>query len=428
MMMKNYPELSVKELVDILGTTIKHDDDNKVITFLCQLSAYTEDSQLNVSFNAPSSSGKSFIPLETAKLFPQTDIMILGQVSPTAFYHMAGEYDKENEQVVVDLSGKTLIFLDQPHTMLIERMRPILSHDQKEIESQITDKTQKSGLRTKKVIIRGYPAVIYCSAGLRMDEQEATRFILLSPEITQEKIREGVLESLKKSADQSAYSDYTELNPPRQQLKGRIEAIRDAGVADIHITDEHQDYIKKRFFDSVTSLKPRHQRDIKRLVSIIKALALLNLWHRKNEGSNIVADRRDIDEAFNLWDRISVTQELNIPPYVYQLYKDVILAAYSDKDRFGVTRQEIMIKHYAVYGRMLDAISLRQQILPMLNQAGLITEEQDPADKRNKLIYPQDHSKYSELDGGVNTEDVQIPEDISQDFGNVELINKEVKE
>ena len=427
-MMKNYPELSVKELVDILGTTIKHDDDNKVITFLCQLSAYTEDSQLNVSFNAPSSSGKSFIPLETAKLFPQTDIMILGQVSPTAFYHMAGEYDKENEQVVVDLSGKTLIFLDQPHTMLIERMRPILSHDQKEIESQITDKTQKSGLRTKKVIIRGYPAVIYCSAGLRMDEQEATRFILLSPEITQEKIREGVLESLKKSADQSAYSDYTELNPPRQQLKGRIEAIRDAGVADIHITDEHQDYIKKRFFDSVTSLKPRHQRDIKRLVSIIKALALLNLWHRKNEGSNIVADRRDIDEAFNLWDRISVTQELNIPPYVYQLYKDVILAAYSDKDRFGVTRQEIMIKHYAVYGRMLDAISLRQQILPMLNQAGLITEEQDPADKRNKLIYPQDHSKYSELDGGVNTEDVQIPEDISQDFGNVELINKEVKE
>jgi len=426
--MKNYPELSVKELVDILGTTIKHDDDNKVITFLCQLSAYTEDSQLNVSFNAPSSSGKSFIPLETAKLFPQTDIMILGQVSPTAFYHMAGEYDKENEQVVVDLSGKTLIFLDQPHTMLIERMRPILSHDQKEIESQITDKTQKSGLRTKKVIIRGYPAVIYCSAGLRMDEQEATRFILLSPEITQEKIREGVLESLKKSADQSAYSDYTELNPPRQQLKGRIEAIRDAGVADIHITDEHQDYIKKRFFDSVTSLKPRHQRDIKRLVSIIKALALLNLWHRKNEGSNIVADRRDIDEAFNLWDRISVTQELNIPPYVYQLYKDVILAAYSDKDRFGVTRQEIMIKHYAVYGRMLDAISLRQQILPMLNQAGLITEEQDPADKRNKLIYPQDHSKYSELDGGVNTEDVQIPEDISQDFGNVELINKEVKE
>jgi hypothetical protein len=422
--MKNFPELSVKELVDILGTTIKHDDDNKVMTFLCQLSAYTEDSQLNVSFNAPSSSGKSFIPLEIAKLFPQKDIMILGQVSPTAFYHMAGEYDKENEQYLIDLSHKTIIFLDQPHTMLIERMRPILSHDQKEIESQITDKTQKSGLRTKKVIIRGYPSVIYCSAGLRMDEQEATRFILLSPEITQEKIREGVLESLKKSSDQSAYWDYTELNPPRQQLKGRIEAIRNAGIADVRITDEHQEYIKKRFLGSVTSLKPRHQRDIKRLIAIIKALALLNLWHRKNEGSNIVADRRDIDEAFNLWDRISVTQELNIPPYVYQLYKDVILAVYNNKDRFGVTRQEIMTKHYEVYGRMLDAISLRQQILPMLNQAGLITEEQDPADKRNKLIYPQDHSRYSESDGGVTMEHRQIPEEISQVFGGADLIKK----
>jgi aspartate carbamoyltransferase regulatory subunit len=428
-MTKKYPFLSARELIHILGTTIKHDNDNKLIAFIGQLSVYTEDSQLNVSFNAPSSTGKSFIPIEIAKLFPPENVMELGQVSPTAFYHMAGEFDKEKQQYTVDLSNKIIIFLDQPHTMLIERMRPILSHDKKEIESQITDKTQKHGLRTKKVIIRGFPAVTYCSAGLRMDEQEITRFLLLSPEITQDKIKDGVLESLKKSADRDAYLDHTELNTPRQQLKKRILAIRDAKVADIRITIEDQEYIKNRFLGSISMLKPRHQRDIKRLVSISKIFALLNLWERKKEGSNIVADRVDIDEAFTVWERISISQELNIPPYVYRIYEDVIIAAFNDKNDsncqdyvdligpIGVTRQEIMNKHYKVYGRMIDAISLRQQILPMLVQTGLIIEEQDPNDKRSRLVSPVIPNN-SELGGGVKNEDEEILATVNELFKN----------
>ena len=86
-MIKKYPPLSAKELIEILGTTIKHDNDNKLVAFLCQLSAYTEDSQFNLSFNAPSSSGKSFIPIEIAKLFPPEDVLELGYVSPTSFFH-----------------------------------------------------------------------------------------------------------------------------------------------------------------------------------------------------------------------------------------------------------------------------------------------------------------------------------------------------
>ncbi len=433
-LIKKYPELNSKELLDILGTTIKHDNDNKLVAFLCQLSAYTEDSQLNLSFNAPSSSGKSFIPIEIATLFPREDVMELGYVSPTSFFHSHSEYNKETEEYIVDLSHKIIIFLDQPHTMLLEHLRPLLSHDKKEIRVQITDKSQKSGLRAKKIVLRGYPSVIFCSAGLRLDEQEATRFLLLSPEISQEKIREGVLESLKKAADRDAYWDKVNINPARQQLKGRIEAIRDAAIADVRITPEDQDYIIEHFFGAVVTLKPRHQRDIKRVVSIIKGFAIFNVWHRKYEGSGIVAIRSDIDEAFAIWDRISITQELNIPPYVYQLYQDVILATYNEKNAardedmveitgsLGVTRQEVQNKHYRVYGRMLDSLVLRQQILPMLNQAGLISEERDPSDKRNKLIYPLIPQKYSESDGGVSDENRKILEDVQKIFGGGEVI------
>jgi len=181
--------LTSQELISILGLTIKKDEENKLITFLCELSAYTEGSQFNISFNAPSSTGKSYIPTEIARLFPEEDVIEIGYCSPTAFFHDVGEYIKDKGGYLVDLSRKILIFLDQPHTQLLERLRPLLSHDKKEIRLKITDKTQKFGLKTKTVLLRGYPSVIFCTAGLKIDEQEATRFLLLSPETNQEKKR-----------------------------------------------------------------------------------------------------------------------------------------------------------------------------------------------------------------------------------------------
>lgn len=406
--MNKFQAISTAELLEILATTIKYDDDNKLVAFLAMLSAYTEDSQLNLSFNAPSSSGKSFIPMEVASLFPEEDVVELGYASPTSFIHGNSEFDKERQQYTVDLERKIIIFLDQPHSMLLEHLRPLLSHDKKEILLQVTDKTQKHGLKTKKVILRGYPAVVFCTAGLQFDEQEATRFLLLSPEVSQEKLHAGVVESLRKNADKEAYWNHTEINPKRQNLRGRITAIKKENVTDIRITDEDRDYIEHKFLANRPVLKPRHQRDIKRLVSLIKIFALLNLWHRTREGTGIVVNRNDIDEACQLWERIAIPQELNIPPYVYRLYVDVILTAYEEKNslrkstKVGITRNELMTKHYEVHGRALNALVLRQQIIPMLVQAGLITEDPDVQDKRNKLIVPQIPVNNSEFSGGLN--------------------------
>ncbi|MBU0569359.1 toprim domain-containing protein, partial [Patescibacteria group bacterium] len=151
---KPYPEkidtsqfkpLSSQDLLKILGLTIKQDEENKIVTFLCELSAYTENAQFNISYNAPSSTGKSYIPTEIARLFPQEDVLELAYCSPTAFFHDVGKHDKEMKGYTVDLSRKILIFLDQPHNELLARLRPLLSHDKKEIMLKITDKSQKFG-------------------------------------------------------------------------------------------------------------------------------------------------------------------------------------------------------------------------------------------------------------------------------------------
>lgn len=381
----NFEPITCKDLIKILGLTIRRDETNKVITFLAQLSAYTEDSQINVSFNAPSSTGKSFIPLEIVSLFPEEDVIKLGNCSPTAFYHEQGEYDKKTNTIKVDLSRKILIFLDQPSTQLLERIRSLLSHDDKIIKAKITDKNQKGGNRTKTVALKGFPAVIFCSAGLRLDEQEATRFLLLSPEISYEKIREAIYEKIKKEVDSKNYKDITEKDPNRKLLKERILAIKEADIKEIKISNRK--LIEELFFKNIKQPKPRHQRDIARVISIIKVLALLNLWFRKKEGKAIIANDKDIKEAFKIWETISESQELNLPPYVLNLYKDVILEAYKVIKR-GLSRQEIMKKHFEAYGRFLPDWQLRQWIIPMLETSGLITQEADQLDKRKILVYP----------------------------------------
>ena len=394
----NFKPLTCKDLVRILGLTIKRDETNKIITFLTQLSAYTEDSQINVSFNAPSSTGKSFIPLEIVSLFPEEDVIKLGNCSPTAFYHEQGEYDKETNTIKVDLSRKILIFLDQPSTQLLERIRSLLSHDEKIIKAKITDKNQRGGNRTKTVAIKGFPVVIFCSAGLRLDEQEATRFLLLSPEISYEKIREAIYEKIKKEVDNKKYKDITERDPDRKLLKERILAIKKADIKDIKIGNPK--LIEELFFKNIKQPKPRHQRDIARVMSIIKVLALLNLWFREKDENVIIANDNDIKEAFKIWESISESQELNLPPYVLNLYKDVILKAYKALKK-GLSRQEIMKKHFEAYGRFLPDWQLRQWIIPMLETSGLITQEADILDKRKILVYPTSEIN-SELSGGVD--------------------------
>lgn len=417
---KKFETITRATLINVLGQTIKRDDINKLITFLAMLSVYTEDSQVNVSFNAPSSSGKSFIPLEVARLFPKGDVIQVGYCSPTAFFHDVGEFNEEKQGYIVNLAKKILIFLDQPHTLLLQHLRPMLSHDKKEIQIKITDKGQKKGLKTKNIYLIGYPVVIFCSAGLNFDEQEATRFLLLSPEINQDKIKEAIYEKIRKESAVSQYKDLVETDPQRIELTERLQAIKELNIKEIRIGSPAKKRIDELFFQRVNILKPRNQRDIGRILNLVKVFALLNVWDKKQIDSIVYADESDVEETFKLWDLISESQELSLPPYVLNLYKDVIVPAYKEKNKersleavIGLNRKDIGQKHFAIYGRFIPDWQLRQQILPMLETAGLISQEPDHNDKRVVLVYPttpltiSGNQNNSELQGGIESSELK---------------------
>jgi hypothetical protein len=413
----DFKEMDTAGLGLVLDNTIKHDHENKVVSFLCMLSAYTGDCQLNVSFNAPSSTGKTYIPTQVAQYFPDADVREFGGASPTAFFHDNASYDKARNCHVVDLERKILVFLEQPNPKLQENLRPVLSHDKKEISYKITDKNQKGSNRAKNIVIRGYAATIFCSAGMRLDEQEATRAILLSPETSIEKLREGVHMATLRNADKAKFLAMIEANPERQQLKDRVLAIKQERVEDIIIPDPAS--IEQRFLSHVKSTKPRHQRDVSHLMSLIKCIALLNVWFRRDPWGDVTATQSDIDQGFEIWQKINASQELNLPPYIYDFYKKYIVPIYVDKNAgrdeafvsmtgdLGVSRKEIIHRHYELENRLPNDDMLRRQVLPMLEAAGLITQEKDPDDKRNKLIFPQlfEPDQYSGEHGGATNKE-----------------------
>jgi len=416
-------ELDFEDLADLLGLTIRFDDVNKVVCFLAMLSAYTEDSQFNISFRAESSTGKSYIPLEIARLFPSEDVIEIAYSSPTSFWHDTGEWDPETQTIRINLHRKILIFIDMPHDQLLQRLRPLLSHDRKTLTYKITDRREKAGLRTKTVIIEGFPSVIFCTGHLRADEQEATRMIMLSPETSIEKIREGIFLRAARESNKKAFEELIELDPKRKMLRSRIGKIKQANILDVIIEDPER--IADRFVNSRSRLKPRHMRDIGRLISLVKSFAILNFMHRDvvdrkkdldgREWITIKASQRDIENAFKVWDLINEPQEYGVPPFVYQVFKQVIEPLAMKKSPTdaaqGPTRVEIMKKFLEVFGRPLSRTTFEREIVPSLEAAGLLELEPHPEDKRKNIYIPTTIKKF-EADTTPQSRDAFLEGDI----------------
>lgn len=389
----NMKPMTLDDLGKILDITIKEDRNNKVAIILAMILTYTYDSQINILLNAPSSTGKSYIPTEIVKLFPEEDVRIIGYCTPTAFFHDYGVWDSKKKTMTVDLESKIILFLDQPHNMLLERLRPLLSHDKKEIPIKITDKTDKGGLRTKNIILRGFPSVVFCTVGLKVDEQESTRNLMLSPEQDQVKIKNAIHDGIIKSINSSSYNEKVETDNDRNLLKERMLAIKEANIKDIRIEDGS--LVEDLFLKGKDILKPRYQRDITKFISLIKACTLLNFPFRKRVGDILIANKDDISEGYNLWENISKNLEYNLSPYVYNFYKDVVVPLFQEKNKnddmpqIGLLKKEILKKSQAIYGRSTDDWQFRHDIIPALENGGLITEEPDIDNRTRIMYYPQ---------------------------------------
>lgn len=389
-------EMSLDELADVLDMTIKNDREVKKILFLAMLLMYTEADQINVCLLGQSSSGKTYMAQEVAKYFPEEDITEYAEVSPTAFKHMSPKIDAETGKEYVDCERRTLMFTEMPHPGLLSNLRPILSHDRKEVEFLTTDRGKSGGNVAKKTIIRGFPTVVFCSAYTRLNEQEVTRCLLLSPEVSDEKLEASVELTGKRVADPEAYKLKVEADTRRQELRRRVKFIKGLRINSVIIKDPEK--VLAKFKELNPRLAPRSQRDIAHLSSLIKAVAMLNAPLRMNANSDIVANDDDIEVGLGLWKSICKTQMIGVPPATYDFYEKYIIPAYKASIEArkneplphddGVTHDEINQYYYEKTGSFFSRDTLRKQIIPTLQAAGVISLEKSIKDGRKWLIKP----------------------------------------
>ena len=388
-----FKELAVEDIAEVLNTTIKYDFVAKTVSFIGMALAYTEHDQLNVMLGGDSSSGKSHDVTEVAKYFPEQDVLTYGKTTPTAFYYSTklGKVDEETGQSYIDLERRIMVFTEQPDTQLQENLRALLSHDAKKIPFAITNKGKNGKNVAVEGYIKGFPSTFFCSANQHVDEQEQTRCLIISPDVTKEKVIAGVDASIDKNSNREAYNARLENDEARRQLKERVLFIKSLKVGSIDIDDS--DYLRARFMENRRSLRPKAQREIAHFISLVKGLALINAPFRMKDGK-VVATRKDVDEAMKIWSELSKSMVYGISPQAYSFYEDFVWGAYAEKCKpsnaavKGVTYDDIRKRYYEQTGSYPNMENVRKQYIPALKCAALVSCDKDEDDKRQVLIIP----------------------------------------
>lgn len=373
-------EITIHDLADILNLTIKFDYYNKCILFLALLSTYTESDQINIGMQGRSSSGKTYMTKEVAKYFPQEDILRYDEVTPTAFKYADAITDPKTNNKYVDCERKILLFTETPDNQLRKRLRPLLSHDDKEIRSLSTNRNKHGRNAAEESIIRGFCSTVFCTTATKMDEQEANRCILISPEVSREKIIAGMELANQRAANPEAFRSMVETDSRRQSLIRRIKSIKAMHINSVIIPDPNK--VLTKFHELQPSVAPRGQRDIGYFNSLIKAVAMLNAHNRMGEERNIVANDSDINAAIELWQSISNSQRYNIPPIVYEDYINYILPAYGEVLPMvqngahidGITYEEIFGYYQELNGERPNEESFKKNTISTLKAANMIAE------------------------------------------------------
>jgi hypothetical protein len=272
---------------------------------------------------------------------------------------------------LVDLEGKILVFLDQPSPELLERLRPLLSHDEKELRFTLTNKTSSGRTVTETAIIRGFPTVIFCTTKGYADEQERTRLIFLSPETSREKTRE-VLEFL---ADEASGAETP--HPELEILRKRVRIVRNSGVREVRV----EGLPVLAAFEPYATEAPSDTRFFQILLRLVKAFTLLNvLKRRRDESGALIAEPVDLEYALTIFSKIAESHRLGVTPLALRLLEAVKPALQGGAQ----LRRNELRKAFAKAHFPIDQAVLKD-LLRQLVEAGLLVEATDPVDHRFRV-------------------------------------------
>ena len=388
-------ENDIDYVVDVITKEVPKDERLVKQTLYTILSAKSNE-PINLAVNAPTGQGKSYVVQKVADLFPKNDIVSLGGMSEKALFHRDGslvikdddgnyvsieqklkdieseiqkceaeihktkddnlkqakrleikdleEQKKElskNLKKLIELSGKTLVFLDSPPAHLLEALMPLLSHDRTEVEYEYVD--TNNSIRTRGNVLRGFPAVIFTAAkdytnNPRHPEIQR-RFLITNPHMSQEKYHKAIgCITAKYSLPDFAYQHEVVSDHEKERAKNIIVNIQNK-IAEIRnhssVHDHNRVFIPyhKALEASLPFSDASYMSAAKTLFIWISLLATIHqrpsiqaMYGMMYVQTIPLATFEDLKEAMSL-----IEHNNGVRPYVLQWYNDVFLPAYESK-------------------------------------------------------------------------------------------------
>jgi hypothetical protein len=364
---------------DILTKFLQHQDGylvsdrniRKLILFIC-CSAYG-DYPLNLSLQQVFSAGKTTTATQTAKYFP--NVWFLGSLSPKALIHQKSDFNEEKDGFIINLQKKILVFLDEPQLETLAMLKPLLSHDQFESEFRFVNK--QSG-ETIKVVLRGFPAVIFCTTKSKYIMEFSSRWFTASPETSTEKIQK-VIKAKGEKASQTDQPD-----PDFQVWRISFQLL--SKEAPLKVIIPYANELAQCF----RAKKPIDMRFFDLFLALIKATTILHAYQReKDQNGNLNATLEDYTEAYEVFHEIERTTVLGIGANVLEFYENIIKPLWETEmqgDKNLLSYEMLMWKFEEATEETMSRGTLRDSYLKPLEQKGLIDIEDDPKDKRRKTI------------------------------------------
>ena len=404
-----------------LDKTVKKDQATKRMVFLTALSAYSQNPQ-NLFLKGPSSIGKTYNVTQTLRYFRQETIWMLGGLSPTALVHDFGtlidaetkeeidpiedkpkkedysddngKFDKKAYEAaqkrwrdrlrkayyLVNLEGKILVFLESPHLETYMRLRPVLSHDAPQISYKFTDKPGGGALRTMHVVLKGWPACIFCTTDTKYIEDLATRGFTVTPDLDQEKIKAAIQLIGEKKAypwkfDSKTDQEFKNLQEFLDILTGRLSIINNVVIP-------YSNELSRIYHSSLS----RDMRDYLHFIALIELNCLLNIFKRPyiilNKNQYWMATIHDYITALELLKSFEETTRAGIPGHIITFYHKIIVPF-----QRPANYEELVEKHNEAMSEKVSKKSAYKYI-ELLRDIGWVDTIQDPEDKRRRLVYP----------------------------------------
>jgi len=413
------------QLVDFilsdLEKRVKRDNPVKLSVLFTGISGFLKE-PINLFQKGESGIGKSYNTVQTLKYFPKETTILLGGLSPKALIHDYGVlltedgkpadtieapekprksdfadaedfkdetrlYKKKFKEYIeimkktytlIELSGKTLVFLENPDWETFHMLYPILSHDTERIEYRFVDKLAKGQMRTMHVVIQGWPATVFLTVDRRYMEELATRSFTVTPESTKEKIADAnQLTNMKANYPWLYDRETGEI----QEIRTVVIAIRTwfkASEADVVVPFEGlYEFFPKEIV--------RDMRDFQHFTQFLKAITALHLFQRPlitiNGKSFVVSTMFDVAVAINIYREIFETTRTGTEQAILDFYHNVI------KQKNSWYLKDLTEEYNVTATRKASSDTIRIK-LDRLAQIGYVNIERDENNKTRNIYTP----------------------------------------